>query len=612
MAFLSSIDINADGTAELTTGGTNGPSVILGDPNGSGPAFTLWNTLGGHAVVNVPLWANKGIDLTGDGTPDLTSDGSGNALFNGSARKFDGQSASYYATTASLSNYVLSSSKGVANGVASLDSNGKVPTNQIPQSLVGVTSDGTTFDVSTNNIETFKITNQYATLTPRILKPTDAGWADGSNCGSYLDIYPKYADGSRNGSLMLSFYPTTGTPGYPCGGRAYGYGSDSIVGSKHPATGSYDSYFWHQIGLQNGVFSSVSTVAPWYGGFNYSALYAANPSATNDWTTVNGGHPAYSSIFSAWNGTATGGYWSSRRKFLEIIADSMGSYQRVQAAINFETSPETYSTNYRDTMFTFDLQTGSDQITKSVWDLTPYKLRSVMSTDVSFESEKSVSIKADYDGGDTASTVNLVVGGGQSYTFAAPASACASGMEMSVNSSGQVVCKTRSPMVILPPLGSCDNGGNYTRGAWSSTGAAAVGCEDVRGFYKHPYFSYPDGSSNVMAYTFIAPANWDGTLTVSLWWSGSQTTGEVHWFEAHDCIGAGSAFYNQPTTTATVDSTAASTAYKQTVVTLSVTGLSSCAGNITTVLVGRDGTHANDTYTTDAQVNGIKLALGAM
>ena len=29
------------------------------------------------------------------------------------------------------------------------------------------------------------------------------------------------------------------------------------------------------------------------------------------------------------------------------------------------------------------------------------------------------------------------------------------------------------------------------------------------------------------------------------------------------------------------------------------------------ILVGRDGAHANDTYTGDAQVNGIKIALGA-
>jgi hypothetical protein len=206
--------------------------------------------------------------------------------------------------------------------------------------------------------------------------------------------------------------------------------------------------------------------------------------------------------------------------------------------------------------------------------------------------------------------VDVNADGTSDYTLGTPSAACASGMEMAVDSTGKVVCQNRPPFVIYPPLGSCDNGGNYTRGAWSTTGAAAVGCEDVRGFYKHPFFQYPDGSSNVMAYTFLAPDNWDGTLTITLWWSGSQTSGAVHWFEGHDCFASGSTFYSQPVTTATVDSTAAGTAYRQTAVTLSVTGLSSCAGGMTTILVGRDGTHANDTYSGAAQVNGVQIALG--
>ena len=32
---------------------------------------------------------------------------------------------------------------------------------------------------------------------------------------------------------------------------------------------------------------------------------------------------------------------------------------------------------------------------------------------------------------------------------------------------------------------------------------------------------------------------------------------------------------------------------------------------MTTILLGRDGTHANDTYSGDVQVNGVKLSLGA-
>lgn len=49
------------------------------------------------------------------------------------ADKLGGQAPSYYAKAAELSNYVLTSQKGKANGVASLGSDGKVPTAQLPE-----------------------------------------------------------------------------------------------------------------------------------------------------------------------------------------------------------------------------------------------------------------------------------------------------------------------------------------------------------------------------------------------------------------------------------------------------------------------------------------------
>lgn len=62
-------------------------------------------------------------DTNGDGKVDGAED----------ADKLGGQAPSYYAKATDLNNYVPTSQKGKANGVASLGSDGKVPTAQLPE-----------------------------------------------------------------------------------------------------------------------------------------------------------------------------------------------------------------------------------------------------------------------------------------------------------------------------------------------------------------------------------------------------------------------------------------------------------------------------------------------
>lgn len=55
------------------------------------------------------------------------------------------------ATTTDLTAYVANSTKGQANGVASLDANGKVPTSQLPESVVGALEYKGTFNANTGS-----------------------------------------------------------------------------------------------------------------------------------------------------------------------------------------------------------------------------------------------------------------------------------------------------------------------------------------------------------------------------------------------------------------------------------------------------------------------------
>ena len=121
-------DWNADhtltGTIPVDNGGT-GASTLTGYVKGNGTA-----TMTANATV-------PSTDVTGLGT--MSTQNSNNISVTGGSM-----------SGVTISDYVATATKGVANGVASLDGSGTVPVSQLPAAVLGALSYQGTWNASTN------------------------------------------------------------------------------------------------------------------------------------------------------------------------------------------------------------------------------------------------------------------------------------------------------------------------------------------------------------------------------------------------------------------------------------------------------------------------------
>lgn len=115
--------------------GTAAGSFVSGDVSILPGTNTTITQSGNNITVNsVPYTAGDGLTLTGNAfSLPVTAAGSGNVVV-GVTQTATGITVTKGSvpTTADLNNYILASQKGAANGVATLDANGLVPSTQLP------------------------------------------------------------------------------------------------------------------------------------------------------------------------------------------------------------------------------------------------------------------------------------------------------------------------------------------------------------------------------------------------------------------------------------------------------------------------------------------------
>ena len=147
---------NADGTAgnpTITSNATNANTVstiVARDASGNFSAGTITATLSGNATTATALATARTISVSGDGTGSASFDGSTNAAIALTLANSGVTAGTYKSVTVdakgrvtggsnptTLAGYgitdaVSTSALGVANGVATLDATGLVPTSQLP------------------------------------------------------------------------------------------------------------------------------------------------------------------------------------------------------------------------------------------------------------------------------------------------------------------------------------------------------------------------------------------------------------------------------------------------------------------------------------------------
>jgi hypothetical protein len=199
--------------------------------------------------------------------------------------------------------------------------------------------------------------------------------------------------------------------------------------------------------------------------------------------------------------------------------------------------------------------------------------------------------------------------GTANYTFVTPPSACASGMEMGIDASGNTICRKHASVEEKLSLGSCA-GGAYTLGEFNTGGGATFDCTEGTS-YTRSVAIYPEGTAYSWITTILdPPANWDGSFVLTLRATYGATTGTVHWYESHDCIAEGDVLTRQPVGSGVGIATVPATANTLGTATISVSGLSSCAGKMFVLQIARWAAATDDTYTGTAYLAGAKIAWG--
>ena len=201
----SSITLSSGGKYKLTAGGnsviftmpvvsafpaqTTANKVLLSTTTSGSVVWSSWSTAGflktnSSGVVSVDTSSYQPLDA------DLTAI-AGLSGTSGLLKKTAANAWSLDTTS-----YVSTSQKGVANGIASLDSNGKVPTSQLPDSVVGSMEYKGTFDATSGSTISGLEKGWYYICSTAGTKNPDGttGPSDGYSVGDWA-VYNGSTDG---------------------------------------------------------------------------------------------------------------------------------------------------------------------------------------------------------------------------------------------------------------------------------------------------------------------------------------------------------------------------------------------------------------------------------
>lgn len=127
-----------------------------------------------------------------------------------------------------------------------------------------------------------------------------------------------------------------------------------------------------------------------------------------------------------------------------------------------------------------------------------------------------------------------------------------------------------------------------------------------------PVLLFQDAVTDASATSFVIPPDYDGTtqLTIKIYWAPDDTnTGNCQWEIFLSWSKSGEAYPNA-TTSDTATQAGSGTANAIHVHTFTTAGQTFEAGDVVGIHIRRQGAHANDTATFDAQVLGITVAWG--
>lgn len=591
-AALAASPVPGGPVVAVPTSPTAGAACTYAVPVVSQATGHVWACVAGHwtdvsaangafsGTVSAPLLAGP-VDLDGDGTPDVGAAGK-SIYLHGAA---DHAGTAGVADNATMlggvlpGGYVLSSTLGASGGVATLDATGKVPAAQLPaatsQRNVDLGSDGTA-EISGNDAQ--------VALSPNVSNMST------TRTGTHALVYQP-----RGTGYSMGFHHESLPSGSDFTGDVFRFG-DVAKFENYPTTDL------KLVGI--GRFQIIDDVANLPLSLAILRHWGASPAPSvggvlMDDVTLNHQYVGPGAL-------------ANYRSLFRVGAYAYGgSGYKTFGEIEFRAG-ERFDSAWNDSVIRFnltDLDHGTYGWTAtSTYDFLRREIRSY-APDLKISGRESVTIQADNDSNNTSTTVALVVGGGQAYTFAKPAVACASGMELGVNASGAVVCRAHPAVEHALSLGGC-NGGAYAYGELVAGGAGSFDCAAVSTYYRRPMAIAPDADASTFTRVLVPPEQWDGTYTITLRATYGATSGAVHWYEAHACVGDGDGYTAQPTIGTSSVTTVPTTQDRQQTVTLSVTGLSSCAGKTLVVQVGRDGAASDDTFTGTAYLAAAKVAFG--
>ena len=219
-----------------------------------------------------------------------------------------------------------------------------------------------------------------------------------------------------------------------------------------------------------------------------------------------------------------------------------------------------------------------------------------------------VAPQVDFDGSTNTAKLDLDSDGTVDYTVVKPAAACASGMNLAVNASGQVVCmKNKHDVEQSLQVASCA-GGAASPADVGRGGSASYAC-DLIGTYPHPEVTFPDVDDSYVSWMSSPPADWNGTYTVAVRFHDSATSGAVVFYVKTSC-GLPNTVFPDPSQTATATVTTSSTGGGTTAANLTGTLSTSCAGQPVFFVFGRAGGDSGDTMTATATLDALRVVFG--
>lgn len=201
------------------TSATNNPSMAGIDEKGNVLSSYIKNITSSGKTVTF----TKGDGTTGTFTTQDTTYSTGTSsvagltkLYTSSGTATDG-AITQKGITDLLSNYILSSQKGLANGVAELDENGKVPSGQLPSYVDDV--------LECDNKSSFPATGETGKIY--VDKTTNLTWRWGGS--TYVEISPSLALGTTSSTAFRGDYGNTAYTHATAKGSAFSSGLYKIT-----------------------------------------------------------------------------------------------------------------------------------------------------------------------------------------------------------------------------------------------------------------------------------------------------------------------------------------------------------------------------------------------